>query len=79
MRGLKIGLIFSCVILPLLYQKIGYAIDNTPLWQGVDFDFSQPGARSRGIGSAFVGAADDATAAVTNPAGLVQLPEMQAH
>lgn len=78
MRGLKIGLIFSCVILPLLYQKIGYAIDNTPLWQGVDFDFSQPGARSRGIGSAFVGAADDATAAVTNPAGLVQLPEMQA-
>jgi len=77
MKGLKIGLIVSCIALPILFQKSGHAIDNTPIWHGIDFDFSQPGARSRGIGSAFVGAADDATAAVTNPAGLVQLPEMQ--
>ncbi|HHT9121449.1 MAG TPA: OmpP1/FadL family transporter [Candidatus Wunengus sp. YC63] len=77
MRGFKIGLVASCIAMSVFFQKSGHAIDNTAIWQGVDFDFSQPGARSRGIGSAFVGAADDATAAVTNPAGLVQLPEMQ--
>lgn len=77
MKGWKIWIVMPCIVLSALFQKSGHAVDNTPLWQGMDFDFSQPGARSKGIGSAFVGAADDATAAVTNPAGLVQLPEMQ--
>jgi len=36
-------------------------------------NFSDPGARSMGLGGAFVGLADDATAAFANPAGLVQL------
>ncbi|HEY7290159.1 MAG TPA: outer membrane protein transport protein [Vicinamibacterales bacterium] len=36
----------------------------------VQFDFQTPGARSMAMGGAFVGAADDATAAFTNPAGL---------
>ena len=35
--------------------------------------FSDPGARSMGFGGAFVALADDATAAFSNPAGLVQL------
>lgn len=39
----------------------------------VPFSFLNPGARSLGMGSAFVGLADDATAAYTNPAGLTQL------
>ncbi len=39
----------------------------------VQFNFSNPGARSLALGGAFVGAADDATAAYTNPAGLFQL------
>jgi long-subunit fatty acid transport protein len=34
---------------------------------------SDPGARSMGFGGAFVALADDATAALANPAGLVQL------
>lgn len=34
------------------------------------FDFSNPGARSLGMGGTFVAVADDATAALTNPAGL---------
>ncbi|MGB3561977.1 MAG: outer membrane protein transport protein [Thermoanaerobaculia bacterium] len=38
-----------------------------------EFSFSNPGARSLGFGGAFVGLADDATAAFANPAGLVQL------
>lgn len=41
----------------------------------VQFNFSTPGARSLALGGAFVGAADDATAAYANPAGLFQLSE----
>ena len=37
------------------------------------FDFSLPGARSRGIGGAFVAIADDATSVYSNPAGLGHL------
>jgi len=39
------------------------------------FSFSNPGARSLGLGGAFVALADDATAAWANPAGLVQIAE----
>ena len=39
----------------------------------LEFSFSNPGARSMGLGGAFVAVADDATAAFANPAGLVQL------
>ena len=49
---------------------------------GIAFEFSlsNPGARSMGLGGAFVALADDATAAFANPAGLVQLsrPEVSA-
>src|SRR5262245_202476 len=46
----------------------------------LQFDFLNPGARSLGLGSAFLAVADDATAAFTNPAGLTQLirPEVSA-
>jgi long-chain fatty acid transport protein len=39
----------------------------------LQLSFSDPGARSTGLGGAFVALADDATAAFANPAGLVQL------
>jgi len=39
----------------------------------IPFNLANPGARSMGMGGAFVGLADDATAAYTNPAGLTQL------
>ena len=39
----------------------------------LEFSFSNPGARSLGFGGAFVALADDATAAFSNPSGLVQL------
>jgi hypothetical protein len=46
----------------------------------IQFDFLSPGARSLALGSAFVGLADDATAAWVNPAGLLELskPEISA-
>jgi len=40
---------------------------------GVQFNFSTPGARSLGLGGAFLGLADDATAAYANPAGLTAI------
>ena len=39
----------------------------------LQLSFSDPGARSAGLGGAFVALGDDATAAFANPAGLVQL------
>jgi long-chain fatty acid transport protein len=36
----------------------------------IQFDFINPGARSLALAGAFIGLADDATAATTNPAGL---------
>ena len=39
----------------------------------LQLSLSDPGARSMGFGGAFVALADDATAAFSNPAGLVQL------
>ena len=46
----------------------------------LQFDFLSPGARSLALGSAFIAVADDATAAFTNPAGLMFLirPEVSA-
>ncbi|MBB5208818.1 OmpP1/FadL family transporter [Chiayiivirga flava] len=49
------------------------AITNVENNAGIPFSFSNPGARSLGMGGAFLGLADDATAAYTNPAGLTGL------
>ncbi len=67
----------TLLLLILLFPVNGLAIDNSQEWADIDFDFSSPGARSRGMGGAFVGLADDASSAITNPAGLAQLPRMQ--
>lgn len=47
--------------------------EKPPQNSGVPFNLSAPGARSLGMGGAFIGLADDATAAFTNPAGLTSL------
>lgn len=46
---------------------------NSFMNSGIQFDFPPPGARSLGLAGAFVAVADDATAAVANPAGLTIL------
>ncbi len=50
-----------------------FAITNIETNATIPFSFSSPGARSLGMGGAFLGLADDATAAYTNPAGLTRL------
>jgi|CXWL01.1.fsa_nt_gi long-subunit fatty acid transport protein len=49
------------------------AQSNDEIATGMQLNLSTPGARSLAMGGAFLGAADDATAAYTNPAGLAQL------
>jgi len=46
---------------------------NAEVNAGIQFNFSTPGARSLGLGGAFLALADDATAAYSNPAGLTAL------
>jgi long-subunit fatty acid transport protein len=53
----------------------GVAAQETP--STFEFSFSNPGARSLGLGGAFGALADDATAAFANPAGLVQLVSLE--
>src|SRR5215475_9229006 len=65
-RLLLAGLL-ACMSVPAAAQS-----DN-PALAGIQFDFSLPGARSLALGGAFVGVADDATAAWSNPAGLLVL------
>ena len=50
-----------------------FAITDTETNASIPFNLAAPGARSMGMGGAFLGLADDATAAYTNPAGLTQL------
>ncbi len=63
------GVILGCgLIVP-----VAVAQTNAEVNAGIQFNFSTPGARSLGLGGAFLGLADDATAAYTNPAGLTTL------
>jgi len=57
-----------------------FAVTDTETNASIPFNLANPGARSMGLGGAFIGSADDATAAYTNPAGLTQLvtPEVSA-
>jgi long-subunit fatty acid transport protein len=56
-----------------LAPAAAFAITNDELNRGLQFNFSNPGARSLGLGGAFTGLADDATASYANPAGLTIL------
>lgn len=56
-------------------------IPSAVSFAGIPFNFTPPGARSLGMGAAFIGIADDATASEANPAGLTILtrPEASLH
>jgi long-chain fatty acid transport protein len=61
----------------LASSECAFAITDLESNAAIPFSFSNPGARSLGMGGAFVGLADDATAAYTNPAGLTQLVQTE--
>lgn len=53
------------------------AVTDSETNASIPFSLSNPGARSLGMAGAFVGLADDATAAFANPAGLTQLVQTE--
>jgi long-chain fatty acid transport protein len=57
----------------LLFCGKAMSITDDEIFQQFQFNFATPGARANAMGRAFIGLADDATAAETNPAGLVIL------
>jgi long-chain fatty acid transport protein len=69
--------LFALVALTLGTAAGARAQSDNPANAGVQFDFSLPGARSLGLGGAFVAVADDATAAWSNPAGLLALTKQE--
>jgi hypothetical protein len=52
---------------------------NEEVWSQFQWNFSTPGARANAMGQAFIGVADDASAAVTNPAGLTALTRREVY
>lgn len=64
----------TIAVLSLLIASAASA-QNTDIeaLSGLQFNFGNPGARSLGMGGAFIGLADDASAAEANPAGLTIL------
>jgi len=63
-----------CLILIIfsLASVMALAQHNNRSARDLQFRFGNPGARSLGLGGAFVALADDATAPVANPAGMVR-------
>ena len=66
---------FFLVLAICALATVPLAAQNTDIESlaGLQFNFGNPGARSLGMGGAFLGLADDASAAEANPAGLTIL------
>jgi long-chain fatty acid transport protein len=58
-------------------ERSAQAQTNIEINQGIQIDFLNPGTRSLAMGGAFVGLANDATAALANPAGLHDLSKTE--
>lgn len=80
-RRIPLGTLPGVPLAACLVAVVCGAVPPAARGQGLDlagvgeleYSFTPAGARSLGMGSAFVGRADDATASYANPAGLVQL------
>src|SRR5213079_2894630 len=70
----KFSLLIICASLA---QPLSAQNTDIESLSGLQFNFGNPGARSLGMGGAFLGLADDASAAEANPAGLTILRKPQ--
>lgn len=73
MKRSTLGGLSAAISGVLLASAPAHAVTDVEANSGAQFSFINPGARSLGMAGAFLGLADDATAAYTNPAGLGQL------
>ena len=79
MIGRRAAAIATCAIAALIATSPtpASAQTNERVFEDFDFHFVTPGARAAGMGKTFIGLADDATAAASNPAGLSNLPQQE--
>lgn len=63
----------TVLFVSLLFVSSSFAVTDEEMFRAFSLNLSTPGARAVGMGGAFIGRADDATAAETNPAGLTIL------
>lgn len=77
MKRLLAGLGTLLTIVAALSPGAAWALTDEEIFRDFRFNFILPGARSLGLGGAFVAAADDATAAVANPAALHYIDQME--
>jgi long-chain fatty acid transport protein len=63
----------SILIISVMATSPLFAITDEEVFRALSLNLTTPGARAIGMGGAFIGRADDATAAETNPAGLTIL------
>lgn len=66
-------LLFLAALCTLIALPVAAQNTDIESLSGLQFNFGNPGARSLGMGGAFLGLADDASAAEANPAGLTIL------
>ncbi len=64
---------FLVAVFCLCFASQLLAITDEEIFRTFSLNLNSPGARARGMGGAFIGRADDATATVTNPAGITIL------
>jgi len=72
-------LLFAMLVVGLGWPRPASAQTDEEFFQTFPLNFSNPGARAQAMGGAFIAIADDASAAVTNPAGLSNLTRQQAY
>jgi len=72
-------LVLALLAMGLCWGRPASAQTDEEFFQTFPFNFSNPGARAQAMGGAFVAIADDASAAVANPAGLTFLTRQQAY
>lgn len=79
MRNLRtqVWCVATLVVFACAGDRAAFAQTNVEVNQGIQIDYLNPGARSLAMGGAFVGLADDATAALANPAGLRALSKSE--
>src|SRR5882762_5680207 len=76
-RPVRVAL--SLVVAMFTLATTAAAQTNDEIFPTLQWNFSTPGARANGMGRTFIGMADDASAAVTNPAGLISLTKPQVY
>src|SRR6266850_6748509 len=57
----------------LAVPAAAFAVTDEEVFRDFRFNLTNPGARSLGLGGAFIAISDDATASLSNPAGLMLL------